>query len=91
MKLKVLHVDDDEDLLYSASIFMQNIDSDLKIETALSAADALKLLEDNGYDVIISDYQMSEMNGLEFLENLKTSGDSTPFIIFTGQWLFIKN
>ena len=37
------------------------------------------------YDAIISDYQMPEMDGITFLKELKASGNTTPFIIFTGR------
>jgi len=35
-------------------------------------------------DLIISDLQMPEMTGIELLEKIRNTGDSTPFIILTG-------
>jgi len=35
--------------------------------------------------VIVSDYQMPGMTGIELLATLRESGDTTPFIIFTGR------
>ncbi|MHC1635327.1 MAG: response regulator, partial [Candidatus Methanospirareceae archaeon] len=51
----------------------------------LSAKEALKLLEKEKFDVVISDYKMPGMNGLEFLEELRRRGNKIPFIIFTGK------
>lgn len=43
------------------------------------------MLHAKKYDAIISDYQMPAMNGIELLKRLRKSGDSIPFIIFTGR------
>ena len=37
------------------------------------------------YDAIISDYQIPDMDGIEFLKKVRSSGNSIPFIIFTGK------
>ncbi|MFW6196661.1 MAG: PAS domain S-box protein, partial [Thermoplasmatota archaeon] len=48
--------------------------------------DALKKLEREEFDAIISDYQMPEIDGLEFLEILRKEKNSDiPFIMFTGK------
>jgi len=48
-------------------------------EAALAACSSLR------YDVIISDYEMTGLNGVAFLRRLRSSGDRTPFILFTGR------
>jgi PAS domain S-box-containing protein len=58
---------------------------DLQVDTSSSAKQALKMLHAKKYDAIISDYQMPAMNGIELLKRLRESGDSIPFIIFTGR------
>ena len=47
--------------------------------------DALTILNDKHFDIIISDYMMPEMDGLEFFKRLRISGIVTPFILFTGK------
>jgi CheY-like chemotaxis protein len=37
------------------------------------------------FDVIVSDYQMPDKDGLEFLRELREKDNRTPFIIFTGK------
>jgi len=37
------------------------------------------------YDAILSDYQMPEMNGIEFLKEVRRQYGEIPFILFTGK------
>jgi len=82
--IKILYVDDEPLLLNLARLFIEK-KGDFSVDTAASAAEALGLLESNNYDAIISDYQMPEMDGIEFLRTVRGTGDTTPFIIFTGK------
>ncbi|MFW5946596.1 MAG: PAS domain S-box protein, partial [Candidatus Natronoplasma sp.] len=84
--IKVLLVDDDSSFVDQAKIFLKKEDDRLDFTTALSARKGLELLDENNFDVIVSDYQMPEMNGLEFLEVLREERENQiPFIIFTGK------
>ena len=55
------------------------------VDTISSAPAALDLMNTKTYDAVISDYQMTEMNGIEFLKRVRASGNTTPFILFTGR------
>ena len=57
----------------------------MEISTALSAHEALEMLKTRGFDVIVSDYEMPQMNGIEFLRAIKETHPHIPFIIFTGR------
>lgn len=50
----------------------------------MTAEQALEKLETDDFDVIVADYMMPGMNGLEFLDTLRKKGNEIPFIIFTG-------
>jgi len=82
--IRVLHVDDDDDFLKCSKRFLELQDS-FQIETALSVKEALQKISKKQYDVIVSDYQMPEIDGLEFLQELRNSGNDVPFILFTGR------
>jgi len=82
--LRVLYVDDEPDLLEIAKLYLEMNDV-FSIDTLTSAKIALDQLNFEQYDAIISDYQMPEIDGIAFLKQLKASGDTTPFIIFTGK------
>lgn len=57
----------------------------MAISTALSAREALEMLNARDFDVIVSDYEMPQMNGIDFLRAIKMTHPHTPFIIFTGR------
>lgn len=82
--ISVLIVDDEEYLL-TASTEWLNRSGDLSVIGVTRASEAIELMKARKFDIIISDYLMSGMNGIEFLKHLKAAGDPTPFILFTGK------
>jgi PAS domain S-box-containing protein len=82
--LRALYVDDEPGLLEVAKMFLEQ-SGDFSIETIESATGALELLKSEQFDAIISDYQMPCMDGIEFLKEVRNSGNSIPFILFTGK------
>lgn len=60
-------------------------DDSMSIFIATSVLQALTLLEERSFDAIVCDYQMSEMNGIEFLQQLRSRNNRIPFILFTGK------
>ena len=83
-KIRVLYVDDEPALLDLCKMFLER-SGDFTVTTAPGAPEAIRILAQERFDVIVSDYQMPEMNGIEFLKHLKVLEDTTPFIIFTGK------
>jgi len=82
--IRVLHVDDDADFLKCSKRILELHDP-FQIETALSVKEALQKIRQKPYDVIVSDYQMPERNGLNLLKELRNRGNNVPFILFTGK------
>jgi len=80
----MLLVDDFNDLLFIASEFLSQLIQDIEIVTCECARDALEKLDEGNFDIIVSDFQMPQMDGLEFLEVVRKDGNEIPFIIFTG-------
>ena len=82
--ISVLLVDDEPALLDITQIFLEK-DGKMSVTLAESAKDALAMLGAGTFDIIISDYEMPQMNGIEFLKAVKAQGLEIPFIIFTGR------
>lgn len=81
---RILYIDDEPSLLDIGKLFLER-EGEFAVDTLTSAKEALSRLNTVRYDAIISDYQMPEMDGIAFLKQLKASGNTTPFIIFTGR------
>lgn len=82
--INLLYIDDEKVLLDTTSEFLPHF-GDFEIDTAISAEEGLSKLEEKEYDVIISDYQMPGMDGIELLKELRGRENEIPFIIFTGR------
>ncbi len=82
--ISVLYVEDETSLLEIGKFFLEK-DGSMVVDTCSSVNDALTKISAKRYDIIISDYAMPVMNGIEFLKSLRSRGDTTPFIIFTGR------
>jgi PAS domain S-box-containing protein len=82
--ISVLCVDDQPGLLELCRIFLEQT-GEFRVDTAESAEEALEELKKKQYDVIISDYLMSGMDGISFLKCVRRYDDDIPFILFTGR------
>ena len=80
----ILYVDDEPGLLEVGKLFLEQR-GEFSVDTITSAPAAITLLNAKSYDAIISDYQMPDMDGIEFLKKVRTSGNTIPFILFTGR------
>ncbi|HIH04141.1 MAG TPA: response regulator [Methanoregulaceae archaeon] len=82
--ISVLYVDDEPGLLELVKTYLER-DSQFTVDVITSARAALNLLDQKKYDAIVSDYMMPEMDGIRFLKKVRTSGNTIPFILFTGR------
>ncbi len=79
----ILLVDDSKNLLESISRSLRK--QEFWIETAENANDALEILQQTHVQLIISDYMMPGMNGIELLSKVKTLYPKIIRILLTGQ------
>jgi YesN/AraC family two-component response regulator len=81
-KRSVLIVDDEDIILASLG---RDLGLDIyRVETASSGEEALEKLRQGKFDLVISDYMMPGINGLELLKMVKSNDPHIVFIILTG-------
>lgn len=80
---KVLLVDDEVDILSVLSEFMEMMGQDVK--TTSSPHEALEIIANEEIEIVISDYEMPEMNGFDLACEIKKIKDSKiKFYLLSG-------
>lgn len=80
----LLYVDDEPALLEISKIFLEHT-GEFTVTTMDGATEALRVLETGPCDLVISDYQMPERDGIELLREVRNMYPELPFILFTGR------
>jgi PAS domain S-box-containing protein len=84
-RISVLHVDDEPGLAETAAGFLRHENDGFSVETVTSASEGLERLAEAAFDCVVSDYDMPEMNGIEFLTAVRAAHPDLPFVLFTGK------
>lgn len=79
---RLLFVDDEPNVLSALRRIFRR--ENYHIDTAMSGQEALQLLKDNDYQLIITDHKMPHMNGAELLKRIKALHPDTIRIMLTG-------
>jgi len=79
---QILVVDDEINICRSVEKILSKMG--LKVRTALNGHDALKLLESERFDVVLTDLKMSRLGGMEVLRRVKELDPLLPVIVMTG-------
>ncbi len=80
---RVLLVEDDRELRYLFSL--QLISAGYQVYKAENGLEALEQMEKHPVDVVLTDYRMPKMDGLEFLSVSCTRWPGTPVVVFSGE------
>jgi CheY-like chemotaxis protein len=80
--VKILAIDDEQVILHSIKKLCSA--EGWNADTAIDASLALKMLNDTPYNLVVCDIMMPQMDGFEFLEELRKKEIKTPVIITTG-------
>ena len=79
---KILILEDDE--LFASTVEDFLTDEGFEVDIAIDGEECLELNFKKNYDLYIFDINVPKINGLELLEQLRTSGDNTPSIFLTS-------
>ena len=79
---KILLIDDDEWIRDSMSLFFE--EENCKLLTFETAEEGLNELNKHSFDIIISDYKLPGMNGLEFFKTIQKTCKNSIRILITA-------
>jgi DNA-binding NtrC family response regulator len=82
MKRRILIVDDEEIVLRSCQRILGG--GDLEIDIAREGFDALQMVNEKDYDVVVLDIMMPKMDGMEVLRRVKEARPDIQVIMITG-------
>jgi DNA-binding NtrC family response regulator len=82
MSARILVVDDEEIVIKSCVRILGG--GDYQVDTAPDGFGALRMIEENAYDIVILDIMMPKMDGLEVLRRVKEAHPDVDVIMVTG-------
>ncbi len=78
----ILVVEDEKDVLTAVTMALE--DGGHKIDTAEDGFEALALVKEHKYDLILTDLRMPRMDGLELVRSLQKWGEAVPVVVLTA-------
>ena len=86
--VKILIVDDNEDVTYSLKKSLESVGPEYDISVAHSGKECLKKVKKNRPDIVLLDIMMPEMDGWQVNDNLQTM--KIPVLFITGKAYMIE-
>ncbi len=80
---KVLIVDDEFSVRITLREFILDMGHD--VDAAESVDEALKFVEKNRYDLVVTDILLPKITGIQFLQKLRSRGHQMAAIVMTGE------
>ena len=81
-KGKILIIDDEDIVRLSCSRTL--VPEGYELKMAKNGPEGLQLLEDESFDLVLTDLKMPNMDGIEVLANIKGKWPATDVVIVTG-------
>lgn len=79
----ILLVEDETDLAELTIDYLESID--FECDYAFDGLNALSLVAQNNYDVIVLDVSMPKLNGFSVCQKIRAEGNTTPIIFLTAR------
>jgi len=79
---KVLVIDDNNDLRIVVSKLLSRLG--YEVSSADSGENGLSIFLENQFDIVLSDYEMPGIDGVDFACSIKKCSPGTPVVIMTG-------
>ena len=81
--IKLLHVDEEETTNLLAQM-LEGEDDRISTRSATTTEAGLEILDNGKIDCIVSDYDLPNQTGIEFLNTVREEHPNLPFILYTG-------
>lgn len=82
--IRILFVDDDVNVLNGLRRMLHKMRQQWEMEFVTGGLEALKVLKESAYDIVVSDLRMPDMNGVELLEKVRHRYPDTIRFMLSG-------
>lgn len=79
---RILIIDDEPAQISSIKSFLQR--RNYSVQSANSGIEAMKFIKDGSIDLVLSDFRMPEMNGLQVVKEIKKFNPEIPVVVMTA-------
>ena len=83
-KKRILIVDDEEAVLHVLKSSLRKLGDEYEVETTVNGFSALAYLRDRPFDLVITDYRMDDMDGMELINTIRADWPETRVILITA-------
>ncbi|MHA1203091.1 MAG: response regulator [Candidatus Heimdallarchaeaceae archaeon] len=84
-QIRVLHVDDDEAVLSISKAYIEHLGKGrITVDSLQDSTQTLTVLKSSSYNVVVSDYRMSKIDGPKLVDIIEKAGIMIPVIMLTG-------
>ena len=83
--MRILHVEDDPAFRDLFAEMLSRRDGRFDIVSVADATAGRERVESERVDCVVSDYEMPDEDGIEFLEDVRDANPDLPFVLFTGR------
>jgi len=83
--INLMLTDDDEQILYLNKAMLESENDEFKTKATTEPQKVIDELKSGWPDVVVSDYDMPKMDGIELLKRVREHDEALPFMLFTGR------
>ncbi len=81
---RILIVDDDKDILFLLALSIKKLNGDFEVITATDGPGALEQVQKGNIDLVITDYMMPGMSGIQLVEEVRRISPETQVVLMTA-------
>ena len=81
---RILIVDDQPEILFALKMIIKGMGAQYVVATAVDGFEALDILQEEIFDLVITDYMMPGMDGLELVESIRALSPDTRLVVISG-------
>ena len=85
MNVKILLIDDEKLICSSLKRYLENSD-DFTVDMAFNGKQALSKLDENHYDIILTDLNLPDFKDFELIDEVRSRGKKMPIIVMSAQF-----